>query len=86
MPSSTPHKSPTMERIHIQPGAKNASTTSVFLWHRDLDLLRALYRGSPGGYSVHIRGAVHTLCEHLRTQLRETERGRDLLHKLGQPR
>lgn len=73
-------RTPTMERIHIMPG----DTTSAFLLRKDLDLLRALYRGSPGGYSVHIRAAVHTMCNQIRAKLRETGHGRELLHKLGQ--
>lgn len=79
-PRPNPHIRAELERVHIQPG----SSTSAWLWRRDLDLLRALYRSSPGGYSLHIRAAVHAMCNQLRRELRESERGRDLLTKLGQ--
>lgn len=76
----TPHQTATLERIHIQPG----SSTSAWLWRRDLDLLRALYRASPGGYSLHIRAAVQAMCNQLRRELRTSERGRELLTRLNQ--
>lgn len=75
-----PHVRANLERVHIQPG----NSTSAWLWRRDLDLLRALYRSAPGGYSLHIRAAVHAMCEQLRAQLRASPSGRSLLTKLGQ--
>lgn len=79
-PRPNPHIRATLERVHIQTG----NSTSAWFWRRDLDLLRALYRGSPGGYSLHIRAAVHAMCEQLRADLRASDQGRNLLTKLGQ--
>lgn len=78
-PSPT-NKSAALERYHISPGA----STSAWLWRRDLDLLRALYRGQPGGFSVHIRAAVAAMCNHLRDELCRTPAGRSLLARLDQ--
>lgn len=83
---STPHapnhsnRAPALERYHISPGA----STSAWLWRRDLDLLRALYRGQPGGFSVHIRAAVAVMCDHLRAELRKSPHGCALLSRLSQ--
>lgn len=80
MPTRHPTKTATMERICIEPGRH----TSFFLWRADIDLLRALYRGSPGGYSTHVRAAVHAMCDHLRAELRKSAYGRALLARLNQ--
>jgi len=57
---------------------------SVMLWPDDLALLRALYRDTHGGYSVHIRAALRGMCNDLRERLSQTEQGRRLLRELGQ--
>lgn len=72
MPTSHPTRTAQLERI------------SMWLDRADLALLRALYRRAPGGYTIHIRAATSAMCKELRTRLRETDRGRELLTKLGQ--
>lgn len=78
----TSTKTATKERIKL--GGRPGERTSMFLWRRDLDLLRALYRGQPGGYALHIRAAVHSMCKHIRRELAHSEHGQELLRKLGQ--
>lgn len=79
-----------MERITIGPkltdraAREGVPRISMWLWRDDLALLRALYRRTPGGYTVHIRAAVHSMCRVLREQLRQTDGGRELLRKLSQ--
>lgn len=77
---------PRKARLLPVTGTKTAAQerTSVFLWRADLDLLRALYRGTTHGYSHHIRGAVAAMCQVLRAQLRKSDEGRALLRKLNQ--
>jgi hypothetical protein len=81
-----PTKTPTLERISVGPDADASDTarTSFWLWRQDLALLRALYRGQPGGYALHIRAAVHAMCNNIRADLAASDKGRELLHKLGQ--
>lgn len=80
MTANASNRTAALERVHIQPGR----STSAWLWRRDLDLLRALYRGEPGGYSAHIREAVRVMCAAVRADVARTPHGRDLLRKLGQ--
>jgi hypothetical protein len=81
---------PTLERISLGPDPDTREARagvprlSLWLWRDDIALLRALYRRTPGGYSLHIRAAVRAMCEALRAELSLTPNGRDLLHRLGQ--
>lgn len=80
MPTTAPTRTAELERVHIAEG----TGTSFWLWRRDLELLRALYRGQPGGYSIHIRAAVNAMCNVLRAELAKTPPGCDLLRRLNQ--
>ena len=42
---------------------------TVWLWERDLSLLRELYKGNGEGYQPHIRAAVAAMCDGLREAL-----------------
>ena len=90
MTQTGPTKTASMERITIGPkltdraAREGVPRISMWLWRDDLALLRALYRRTPGGYTIHIRAAVHEMCRVLREQLRASESGRELLRKLHQ--